>query len=280
VPVAYYEIGGYDAIVSTLPKEFLSFTNLSWQTVVNWGITIIPIWFVGMTLYQRIFASRNQREAQKAWFIAGLFEWPIMAMLGVVLGMFSRVAMEQGMLSVGSEIDAELGLPLLLKNVLPIGVVGLLMSAYFSAIMSTADSCLMAASGNIVTDIIKRFFIVSDKATLRLSQLTTLLAGMLAIYISLQMQNVLELMLLSYSFMVSGLFIPIIGALFWKRSSATGAFSAMLGGGALTAALIVMKVKMPFGLDPNFYGILASVVLFVALSYVFPNKENHVRILI
>ena len=278
VPVAYHKIGGYDAIVNTLPEEFLSFTNLSWQTLVNWGITIIPIWFVGMTLYQRIFACRSQREAQKAWFIAGLFEWPIMALLGVVLGMFSRVAMEQGMLSVGSEMDAELGLPLLLKNVLPIGVVGLLMSAYFSAIMSTADSCLMAASGNIVTDVIKRFFIVSDKATLRLSQITTLLAGMLAIYISLQMQNVLELMLLSYSFMVSGLFIPIIGALFWKKSSAVGAFVAMLGGGALTAILIVMKVKMPFGLEPNFYGIMASALLFVVCSYVFPNKNNHVKI--
>jgi len=35
---------------------------------------------------------------------------------------------------------------------------GLMMSAYFSAIMSTADSCLMAASGNIQTDIFNTFF--------------------------------------------------------------------------------------------------------------------------
>jgi hypothetical protein len=33
------------------------------------------------------------------------------------------------------------------------------------------------------------------------------------------MQNVLELMLYSYAFMVSGLFVPVIGALFGKKSS-------------------------------------------------------------
>ena len=174
VPVAYFKIGGIDAIRSTLPEEFLSFTNISFSTLINWAITIIPIWFVGMTLYQRIFACRSKKEAQRAWFIAGLFEWPVMAIMGVTLGLFARVAMEQGMLSAETGIDAELGLPLLLKNVLPIGLVGLLMSAYFSAIMSTADSCLMAASGNVVSDLIGKYFTISDKNILRLSQLTHL----------------------------------------------------------------------------------------------------------
>jgi SSS family solute:Na+ symporter len=35
-------------------------------------------------------------------------------------------------------------------------LMGLMLSSYFSAILSTADSCLMAASGNIVTDIIAK----------------------------------------------------------------------------------------------------------------------------
>ena len=277
VPVAYYQIGGIEAIRATLPPEFLTFTNISWQQIVNWGITIVPIWFVGMTLYQRIFACKNKKEAQKAWFIAGLFEWPIMALLGVVLGMFARVAFEQGMFDVNTTLDAELGLPLLLKNVLPIGVVGLLMSAYFSAIMSTADSCLMAASGNVVTDLIGRFVHLSDNKTLRLSQLTTLVIGAIAIFISLQMRNVLELMLLSYSFMVSGLFIPIIGALFWKRSSAIGAIYAMIVGGAVTSFFIIKETKLPLGLDANFYGIIASALLFVLGSYLFPSNNNVVK---
>lgn len=40
--------------------------------MINWAFTIIPIWFVGMTLYQRIYASRDEKNARRAWFIAGL----------------------------------------------------------------------------------------------------------------------------------------------------------------------------------------------------------------
>lgn len=49
--------------------------------------------------------------------------------------------------------DNESAMPLMLKHVLPIGALGLIMAAYFSAILSTADSCLMAASGNISRDL-------------------------------------------------------------------------------------------------------------------------------
>ncbi len=82
-------------------------------------------------------------------------EWPVMAFLGVSLGLLGRVALEQGLLGVATAgFDPELALPLLLKNILPAGLLGLMLSAYFSAVMSTADSCLMAASGNLLTDII------------------------------------------------------------------------------------------------------------------------------
>src|SRR5690606_3711010 len=125
----------------------------------NWAITIIPIWFIGMTLYQRIYASRDEKTAKRAWYLAGVFEWPIMACMGVLLGLFARVAVQQGRFeaigySAIADMDSEMGLPVLLRTVVPVGLMGLMMSAYFSAVMSTADSCLMAASRNVVTDIL------------------------------------------------------------------------------------------------------------------------------
>jgi SSS family solute:Na+ symporter len=283
IPIAYNAIGGMEAIRSTLPDEFLSLRNVSWQTLLNWGVTIVPIWFVGMTLYQRIYACKGKKEAQRAWFIAGLFEWPVMAMMGVLLGLFSRVAVENGVLAeagiVGAEsIDAEMGLPLLLKNVLPVGLMGLMMSAYFSAIMSTADSCLMAASGNLVTDILgsmkrfKRF----GMQELKLSQVVTLFIGIAALIIASSMQNVLELMLYSYAFMVSGLLVPIIGALFWKQRSPTAALWSMILGGGLTLFFIVRETSLPLGLDPNVYGISLSALTFILLSWIYPSPQKKI----
>ncbi len=280
IPLSYNAIGGMSEIKATLPSDFLSFKNVSWQELVNWAVTIIPIWFVGMTLYQRIYSTRSKKEAQRAWFYAGLFEWPVMAMMGVLLGLFSRVALENGMFSelgyaTMESIDSEMGLPLLLRTVLPVGLMGLMMSAYFSAIMSTADSCLMASSGNILTDILDKIFNFENKpkAVLRISQLITFIIGGLALLLALTMQNVLDLMLYSYAFMVSGLFIPILGALFWKKSSSTAAFWAMLIGGSTTLILTEVSVQLPFNLDPNIFGITGSLIIFIAFSYIFPSKK-------
>jgi Na+/proline symporter len=153
IPAAYYMLGGWDAIVAVLPPEMLRLDKVSPVKMLNWSLTIIPIWFIGMTLYQRIFASRSEREAKRAWFFAGLLEWPLMAFMGVVLGLFARAAFEMELISFPNGIvDPELGLPLLLRTALPVGVTGVILAAYFSAIMSTADSCLMAASGNFISD--------------------------------------------------------------------------------------------------------------------------------
>jgi SSS family solute:Na+ symporter len=101
-----------------------------------------------MTLYQRIYASKGPKEARKLGLLPE-FEWPIMAFMGVILGMLAKVAATKGMfdgITDAASMDSEMGLPVLLATVLPVGLMGLMLSSYFSAILSTADSCLMAAS--------------------------------------------------------------------------------------------------------------------------------------
>ncbi len=269
IPVAYFAIGGMETIRTTLGPEFLSLGNVQWQQLVNWGITIIPIWFVGMTLYQRIYASKSEKQAKKAWFIAGLFEWPLMAFMGVILGLFSRVAFQNGMFaevgySVSAGMDPEMGLPVLLNTVLPVGLMGLMLSAYFSAVLSTADSCLMAASGNVQTDILSKFFKFKQdrKSQLMASQIVTLSIGVLALLLATYMTNVLELMLYSYAFMVSGLFVPILVALYGKSPNPSAAMLSMIIGGTTTVTLIVSEITLPFGLDANIFGITASAVVY------------------
>ncbi len=280
LPYAYYAVGGWEAIHTTLPPTYFDLTQVSWKQLINWAVTIVPIWFVGMTLYQRIFASRGKREAQKAWFVAGLFEWPVMAFLGVTLGLLAKVALEQGVfeevgIAAGATIDAELGLPILLRTVLPAGLMGLVLAAYFSAVMSTADSCLMASSGSLLTDILgfKSAGDEMDQRSLRYSQLSTLVLGVIALVIALYLQSVLDAMLFSYAFMVSGLFVPIVGAFYWKRASAIGALVAMILGGATTLLLSLSEIEL-YGFDPNLYGILVAFVAFVLLGKKKKNGTN------
>lgn len=274
IPYAYMAVGGWDSIMQELPEQMLRLDQISLVMVINWSLTIIPIWFVGMTLYQRIFASRNEKQAKRAWFLAGFLEWPIMAFMGVGLGILSRVAFEQGLFVFPGIEDPELGLPLLIKTVLPVGVTGVILAAYFSAVMSTADSCLMGASGNFVSDILGKVIQLSPQIELRLSQLSTLVLGAIAVFISMQLESVLELMLLSYAFMVSGLFIPVIMALGRYSKNSTAAIASMISGGVMAAGLSYFKINLWYDLDANVFGIFTSLVVFIAVSRIVPSKNT------
>lgn len=270
LPLGYVKLGGWSEIMAVMPADFLSLTNISVAQLINWMVTIVPIWFIGMTLYQRIYACKDQETAIRAWKIAGFFEWPVMAFLGVILGLFARIAWDQGLFSewgyaVDQSLDPELGLPIFLKNILPVGLLGLMMSAYFSAIMSTADSCLMAASGNLMADVIGPYS-PRHGQSMRWSQLATLLIGTAAILIALQMTEVLSLMLYSYSFMVSGLLIPVLMMLFRRKPSSVAAMYSMVGGGGLTLILILWSRPLFLGLDPICFGLTLSLFLYLTVD--------------
>jgi SSS family solute:Na+ symporter len=255
-----------------LPEAYFSLTNIGLVKLVNWMVTIVPIWFVGMTLYQRMYACKNEKEAKKAWYIAGLFEYPVMAFTGVFLGMCARV--------VFPEAESETAMPLLIKTMLPVGVTGIVIASYFSAIMSTADSCLMASSGNISGDILERYVFkkLSTKGAMRLSMWVTFVIGVLSVVLAAQFTMVLDAILYAYAFMVAGLFIPTLGAFFWPKGSSTGALAAMVGGGTLTLLLLLKAIQLPAGIaaigfDPAIYGILFSLLLYLLGTLLFPDKK-------
>lgn len=272
LPFAYFGIGGYDAIQTNLPDKFFTLTNVSATQLTNWAFTIIPIWFIAMTLYQRIYACRNEKEAKKAFYVAGFLEYPIMAFVGVALGMLGRIAFP--------DAEPEMGLPLLLKSALPAAITGIVLAAYFSAIMSTADSCLLASSSNFVNDLLNRYVFknLSMKGNIRLSQIVTFIIGIIAVLLASNFKTVLELILHAYAFMVAGLFIPTVAAYIFKIGNSKAAIASMLSGGVFTFVTIALSTKLPLGLDPSVYGILISLVVFITVHIIFPQKDESVNV--
>jgi SSS family solute:Na+ symporter len=272
IPFTLIEVGGFSGLSAALPDGFLTLTNVEWIDIINWFITIVPIWFIAMTLYQRMFACKDEKDAKKAWYIAGIFEWPIMAFTGVFLGMASRVFFP--------EVESEMGLPMLLHDILPTVIKGIVVAAYFSAIMSTADSCLIASSGNFVNDIIGKYFFKTkdDKKLIRLSQIATLVIGIITILIAVSFQTVLDIILQTYSFMVAGLLVPTIIAYYGKERHLmpAAAMGSMLGGGSVALFLILSNIEMPLGLHPSFYGILTSAVIFIIIYLIQSKRSKNV----
>ena len=94
----------------------------------------------------------------------------------------------------------------------------------------------------------------------------------MAIGIALTMENVLSLMLHSYAFMVSGLLVPLVGAVFFGFRDARAALAAMIVGGGTTVSLTLMEVALPAGLDANIFGISAATLVAIVLARIFPQR--------
>jgi SSS family solute:Na+ symporter len=265
IPLGFIAAGGRSGLREALPPEFFSLGNVSAMQVATWMVTIVPIWFIAMTLYQRIHASRDVATARRAWFFAGLLEYPAMAFMGAALGMFARVLYPSA--------DPEMGLPFLIRDVLPVGATGLVLAAYFAAIMSTADSCLLASVGNIIDDIVRRHIApaAGERSLLLTSRVLTIVVGLGSVAFALYVPRVIDSILLAYSFMVAGLFFPTLGALFWRRVSGTAAFWSVVSGGAATVVLNVVDVAL--AVDPIFVGMALSGGVLALLTACFPSRS-------
>ena len=273
MPYAIGAVGGWQGLVNALPESYFSLTNLSLSSAINWTLTITPIWLVAMTLYQRVFACKDTATAKRAWFLAGILEYPLMAFSGVILGMCARVLLP--------ESDAEMAVPAMIRDLLPIGITGIIIAAYFSAIMSTADSCLMAASGHLTQDILKKNN--TSKSIVKISMLATAVLGTIAIVLASQATQVLDAIIYAYGFMISGLVFPTIAALFLPNITANSALASMLSGVGVTTLLMSEPFSLPaplqsLALEPSVYGLLTSGIVMLCAhyftkTYVLPTKN-------
>lgn len=234
VPLSFSAVGGLSGLREMVPAEHLSFSNIGPLQFIAWMATIIPIWFVANTLYQRIYATRDVKSAKRAWYFAGLLEWPVIALLAVSLGVCARALFPDL-----SAEDADLALPMLIVEILPVGVTGLVIAVYFAAIMSTADSCLLASVGNFVNDIYEKYLRknASPSEILWIARGLSICLGLVSVVIALYAENVLSAIFLAYGFMAAGLFVPAVAGLLWKRATALGAFCSMSIGGGLTIVI-------------------------------------------
>ncbi|MEZ4918858.1 MAG: hypothetical protein R2792_07085 [Saprospiraceae bacterium] len=115
------------------------------------------------------------------------------------------------------------------------------------------------------------------KRSIRISQWTTLGVGAVSLVLATAMTSVLDLMLMSYAFMVAGLLVPVLAMLFTKDAHPEAAFWSMLTGGGSTILLTILQTPIPFGFDPILVGIILSGLVYVVIHWRMV-KHNSIKI--
>jgi SSS family transporter len=163
--------------------------------------------------------------------------------------------------------DVNYVFPTFIMTWMPVGLVGLMIAAIFTAAMSASGGELNALATATIIDFYRRHFVksASDEHYLRVSKLATVFWGLLACVVALFAANqgsLIEVVNRYGSLYYGSLLGVFILAIVTKRATATGAFWGMLAG---LAAVLTVAFTMPWiaFLWHNVIG--AVVVVFVGL---------------
>jgi SSS family solute:Na+ symporter len=264
-PIGLYQIGGWQGMSERLAADpasadFLRWDQVGWKQMLGWIFAVLPIWFISIAALQRIIAARDEATARRAFLLTGIpIEWPLFAIGSTLIGVFARIL-------VPDLADPELATPTMIMMLLPAGITGIVIAAYIAAIMSTADSCLIGPVTIFTHDIYRKYVNpgASDQQLMRVARTLTIVLGVLAVLLAYQVPNILDLVLFAYTFGAAGLFFPMLGLLFWRGTTAKGAFWSMLLGGG--SAVIWTLAGEPFGFSASWMGWLVSLPVMVVVS--------------
>ena len=173
--------------------------------------------------------------------------------------------------------SADLIMPFMIMNKLPVGLIGLAISAIFAVLMSTAANTLMVAGITISSDIARVFKPdLTDKGILLIARISIVVVGLIAILFSLQKMGIYNMLLLTFAIFVSIALIPVLAALFWNKATKQGAIASLCSG-TLSVVLFYAFNKY-IKIEPIFAALVVSLLFMVSISLltykkgITPNK--------
>ncbi|HSJ25348.1 MAG TPA: sodium:solute symporter family protein [Longimicrobiales bacterium] len=224
---------------------------------------------IGQDFYQRLFAARDAGVAVRAALLAGAV-LIIYAAFPALAGMAARGIFGDG-------IEPSQAIPMLVVEVLPVWSGAIVVGAILGAIMSTADSLLIAGTSHLTNDIyVKVLNPAAAEDTRRLlliSRLGTVAIGVLALLLALSVREIIGLLLLSYTMYAAGVFVPVVLGLYWQRGTAAGAIAGILGGAVAGVAAAQGWITLPV-VPEIVAGAVVSLVLYVAVSLVTTQRAG------
>ncbi|MBD3420575.1 MAG: hypothetical protein GF398_10705 [Chitinivibrionales bacterium] len=213
---------------------FIVFITLKW-----WGNPPPAI-------LQRIISSKNEHHASKATFLFaitafGFNYWPM-----IFVALAAQVMYPE--LSVG-EAYAGIGYARVVVDILPVGLLGLMLASLIAAFMSTVDTHINYGASFMINDLYKRF-IAPDKDQkhyVRASQVATVVMLLIAVGVAAIQDSVASAWLMM-SMMTAGYGVIMVLRWFWWRINAWTELSslAVAGAGSFIMYLPGIKSALPW----------------------------------
>jgi Na+/proline symporter len=201
--VGLYKIGVVEFVASIPVTKY--HPQLLWQDTLVLFVSFSLMGFYPAFI-QRAFMTQNYNKTRRAIFVKSA----VYAFFLVLIGVNGLLAYNYN-----PAADSNLALLSFIDNVIPVGLKGLVILGLMAAVMSTADSELNVASISITNDVFTPLLKLHDtKIILLFTQVSTLIIGIFAIFLALQFDNTVDLILFVAGFWLPVILAPFIGSLY------------------------------------------------------------------
>ena len=229
-----------------------------------WGLLSgVPLlgfyfWANNQFMVQRVLGAKNLNHGRWGALFAGLLKLPvifIMVVPGVLaLLLFSNLdistlnyTLTNGEVCKDLSTCPNLTYPVLLFQLLPVGVLGLVVAGLMAAMMSSVSATFNSASTLVTMDFVRQMRPdLTSKQLVRVGQITTVILVILAIawvpFIEKVSDSLWTYLQLVIAYTCPPAVSTFILGLFWKRANGTGSIVSLLTGFSLAVFMILSQV--------------------------------------
>jgi len=295
-------VGGFAGLRAALPDSYFHMVkpvtdhDFPW-TGIFFGAPILGIWYwcTDQVIVQRVLSAKDEGHAKAGTIFAGFLK--ILPVFILVLPGLIAVALFHDLFKFGSHgevLNGDIAYPSMIINLLPTGLVGLMIAALLAALMGAMSAVFNSASTLVTLDFYKKIRPnANERQLVAFGRIMTGVMVLLGIA-WVPFINRISSQLYVYLQSVQGYISPPIAACFilgilWTRLNALGAISSLLTGFFLGALRFVLELMYPGGqgmatsvqwlVSMNFlhYSILMFVIccgVLVAVSLISPAPER------
>jgi Na+/proline symporter len=284
--LAVAHVGGLDGLLAGLDRHYdasqvLAFVpsrNAAWLPLQLFLIYIAVQWWAQYFsdgsgyLAQRLFTARDDAHAEGGalWFAVAnyaLRTWPWVLVALVALVVYPLGTEGAGTAGEIVAADREMAYPVLMGELLPTGLLGLMVASLLAAFMSTVDTHINWGTSYLVNDLYRRFLRpdASDRELVAVSRLGVFLLAGLAVLVAARISSIES----AWRFFIAlgaGLGLPSMLRWLWWR---VNAWTEIVGMSVAVAMALVLYPLFPDVRDEYLLLVIIAVSMSAALAATF-----------
>ena len=292
--IGLHRVGGLEHLRTMVPAGYFHMIKPATDSQFPWtgiffGAPILGVWYwcTDQVIVQRVLSARDEGHARAGTIFAGFLKI-LPVFLLVVPGIIAYALFPEQV------VKPDYAYPTLVLNLLPVGLVGLVMAALLAAVMGAMSSVFNSASTLVTLDFYKKIRPEATEGQLvafgRIATGGMVLLGLLWVPFIGKLSAELYIYLQSVQAYISPpIAVCFVFGILWPRVNGQGAISSLLAGFVLGAARFILEVQdktrhydsgaIRWLVDMNFlhYAIfmfLVCTAVLIGVSLMFPAPDR------